>query len=164
LLNLLRDHDKSLLCRAADEHNKENKNSSAVHMAEDEDTVPDPKAHVRRHQPPPTKSSYQLKPVIREIARTRVTRDPVTLLIDRIQVCATSAGRDGKRAEAFRLWVSDGEKSMQAILARDAHPFITAFNVRAGCFVSVTRYEVLELPKLNGKGHVLYVTTMMEIS
>ena len=57
-------------------------------------------------------SECSLKPVIRELVRTRVYPPFLKLLVDKILI-VPHVKKDGKRSEAYRIWLSDGEKSIQ---------------------------------------------------
>ena len=56
------------------------------------------------------KPSTNLKPVIKEIVRTQFC-PPVRLLVDKIHIL--SYGDEGEGSGAYRLWLSDGAKSIQ---------------------------------------------------
>jgi hypothetical protein len=53
-----------------------------------------------------------LKPVIKELVRTEVHPPLLELLVDKILVVSNVKAK-GRYTEAFRIWLSDGEKSIQ---------------------------------------------------
>ena len=57
-----------------------------------------------------TKGSLSLQPVIKEIVRTQFC-PPVRLLVDKVHVLCY--GDESEGGGAYRLWLSDGDKSIQ---------------------------------------------------
>ena len=104
---------------------------------------------------PQKKTGITLKPVIQEIVRTRFYGKPIELLVERIHVVPHNS--DDEESAAYRLWMSDGEKIVQAVLRSEIHPFVTSREIRDGSIVLVTRYEIKQAKRYNGKGHVLYL-------
>ena len=114
------------------------------------------------------KQSTDLKPVIQEIVRTEVCPTPVTLLVDRVHIVPYI--HDGEETQAYRIWLSDGEKSIQgsldptvrdssaltkvAVLRREIHPYLSSREIKDGTIVSVTNYRLAQGKKLNGTGIV----------
>ncbi|KAL9117507.1 MAG: hypothetical protein Q9187_005954 [Circinaria calcarea] len=95
-----------------------------------------------------------LRPVIRELVRTGVCQGPLRLLVDRIHV-ARLRGSGSAGREAYRLWLSDGEKLIQAILKREIHPFVTTGDISLGSYVDVTKYELARVQRTAGNGSIL---------
>ena len=61
-------------------------------------------------------SEFALKPVIRELVRTGVYPPLLRLLVDKILI-VPHVRKDGKSSETYRVWLSDGEKSIQGMAA-----------------------------------------------
>jgi hypothetical protein len=57
--------------------------------------------------------ALELRPTIEELVRTRYCPVEIFLLVDR--VAAVKAPHVSKHAQAFRLWLSDGCKSVQGM-------------------------------------------------
>ena len=118
---------------------------------------------------------YTLKPVIKELLRTGVCPQTVKLLVDRIFI-VTLTELISRRNEAFRLYLSDGQKTIQglsaiwglidvngrqsltdklvAVLKREIHPYVTLGDIREGSYVALTRFELASSKKLRGNGSV----------
>ena len=96
-------------------------------------------------------STLALQPVIQEIIRTQFC-PAVRLLVDKINVVRYGEGDDGPGA--YRLWLSDGEKSIQALLRREFHPFLASREVQDGSIVLITSYRLTKAKKLSGYGQV----------
>lgn len=54
-----------------------------------------------------------LKPVIKELVRTRVCFPDLKLLVDRISIVTLPATAQTTANEAYRLYLTDGERSIQ---------------------------------------------------
>ena len=109
---------------------------------------------------PHKQSRIGLKPVIKEIVRTRFFGKPIELLVERIHVVpyrCEDEDDEEEESEAYRLWLSDGQKTIQAVLKPEIHPFVTSRDIRDGSVVLLTRYELRQAKRLNGEGHVLYL-------
>ena len=57
-----------------------------------------------------------LKPVIKELARTQVCFPDIKLLVDRISIVTLSTNGQSKENQAYRLYLSDGEKIIQGVM------------------------------------------------
>ncbi|MCJ1281232.1 hypothetical protein MMC26_000550 [Xylographa opegraphella] len=101
-------------------------------------------------------SKPALKPVIRELVRTGVHPPFLKLLVDKILV-VPYLRNDGKKSEAYRVWLSDGEKIIQAALLRDVHPYFIYGQIREGSFVEVTKYKLARSKRLSGEGTILHL-------
>ena len=73
-----------------------------------------------------------LRPIIKELVRTKVCFPKIQLLVDRILLATVAEQEDGRLKEAFRLYLSDGEKSIQALVRRRLYKMITAGDVWRG--------------------------------
>ncbi|MCJ1405362.1 hypothetical protein MMC11_008589 [Xylographa trunciseda] len=117
---------------------------------------------MKRHWTPTTDDDDEdtsdgvLKPVIRELVRTRVYPPFLKLLVDKILI-VPQVRKDGKSSEAYRVWLSDGEKSIQAALLRDVHPYFIFGQIREGSFVRITKYKLAKAKRLSGDGTVLHL-------
>ena len=60
-------------------------------------------------------SEFALKPVIRELVRTGVHPPFLKLLVDKILI-VPQVRKDGTSSQAYRVWLSDGEKSIQGMV------------------------------------------------
>lgn len=65
-------------------------------------------------------SELVLKPIISELVRTQVCFPNLKLLVDRISVVTLSSSEQSKSTKAYRLYLTDGEKSIQG---RPKHHF-----------------------------------------
>ncbi|MCJ1431116.1 hypothetical protein MMC27_000467 [Xylographa pallens] len=101
-------------------------------------------------------SEFALKPVIKELVRTGVHPPLLKLLVDKILI-VPHVRKDGKGSEAYRVWLSDGEKSIQAALLRDIHPYFIFGQIREGSFVHVTKYKLARAKRLSGEGTILHL-------
>ena len=59
-------------------------------------------------------NKHLVKPVIKEIIRTEFCPSTLRLLVDKILITRLPGKR--QRKEAYRLWLSDGEKAIQGWL------------------------------------------------
>ena len=62
-------------------------------------------------------NKHILKPVIKELIRTEFCPRTLRLLVDKILITRLPKVK-GQRKEAYRLWLSDGEKAIQGSLFR----------------------------------------------
>ena len=71
----------------------------------------------------PGKMMLKLKPVLREMVRTGVLVPKVTLLVDKIIIARVPTSPDSTPMEAYRMYLTDGEKSIQGkqICDHDSH-------------------------------------------
>lgn len=58
------------------------------------------------------KPGRALKPVIKELVRTEVHPPLLELLVDKILIVSNVKAK-GRNTEAFRIWLSDGQNSIQ---------------------------------------------------
>ena len=110
---------------------------------------------------PPERS--KLKPVIDEIIRTQHCENPLKLLLDKIHIVVTNTQHSDE--DAYRIWLSDGTKMIQAVLMPDLHPFLTAGEVREGSLITVTKYKLVQAAKYQSQGWVwILVILDMDLS
>lgn len=69
--------------------------------------------------PPGFKPDLVLKPVIRELARTQVCFPDPKLLVDRISIVTLPATEHTTPNEAYRLYLTDGERTIQGTCILD---------------------------------------------
>lgn len=119
-------------------------------------------------------SELVLKPIIEELVRTQVCFPNLKLLVDRLSVVTLPPTEQSARNKAFRLYLSDGEKSIQgrlispllyrnqlvivrslAVLKRKIHKYISDLDVREGTYIILRTYHLARGKRLNGKGHVM---------
>ena len=93
-----------------------------------------------------------LRPIIEETIRTQICRKEPRFIVEKINTVAQKRGTDER--EALRLWLSDGEKCIQAVVKGYAHPFILSRDICIGSYVRLLKYELVEFPKRNGDGNV----------
>lgn len=69
------------------------------------------------HRPAEFKPELNLKPVIKELARTQVCFPNVKLLVDRISIVTLPATKESTETKAFRLYLTDGDWNIQGNLS-----------------------------------------------
>lgn len=69
------------------------------------------------YRPVEFKPELSLKPVIKELARTQVCFPNVRLLVDRISIVTLPATNDSTETKAFRLYLTDGDWTIQGNLS-----------------------------------------------
>lgn len=69
------------------------------------------------YRPVEFKPELSLKPVIKELARTQVCFPNVRLLVDRISIATLPATKDSTETKAFRLYLTDGDWTIQGNLS-----------------------------------------------
>ncbi|MCJ1334894.1 hypothetical protein MMC09_000159 [Bachmanniomyces sp. S44760] len=99
---------------------------------------------------------HQLKPIIKELIRTNICPDHPLFLLDRLKVLSPPNVKN-KSLQAYRLWLSDGQKVIQAVLKSEAHRFIIQGDVHEKFLVVLTKYELARSRRLNGRGEVAYL-------
>jgi hypothetical protein len=60
-----------------------------------------------------TNDDYELRPVIRELVRTRVCFPDIKLLVDKISIVKPKATEPATTNEAYLLYLTDGEMTIQ---------------------------------------------------
>ncbi|KAL8711269.1 MAG: hypothetical protein Q9225_007147 [Loekoesia sp. 1 TL-2023] len=98
-----------------------------------------------------------VKPVIQELVRTQVCFPNLKLLVDKIAVVTLPDVDELSGNEAYKLTLTDGEKTIQALLKRRIYKTIYSEDVREGSFVILKIYHLAQAEKVNGKGTVTYI-------
>ncbi|KAL8724251.1 MAG: hypothetical protein Q9181_006911 [Wetmoreana brouardii] len=98
-----------------------------------------------------------LKPVIQELVRTQVCFPNLKLLVDRIATVTLPEVDELSGNEAYKLTLSDGEKTIQALLKRRIYKTIYSEDIREGSFVILKVYHLAQGKKVNGKGTITSV-------
>ncbi len=57
--------------------------------------------------------STTIKPVIQELVRTQFCFPDIVLLVDKIIIARVSSANDSENVEAYRLYLTDREQSIQ---------------------------------------------------
>ncbi|OJD11550.1 hypothetical protein ACJ73_09517, partial [Blastomyces percursus] len=104
-------------------------------------------------------SEPELRPCIAELLRTGYQAPDLTLRVERVievlfipdttTTTNTTAGTAGMSSEvarptrrSYRVFLSDGELVIQALLGKALHRFALAGEVRVGAVVRLERYEI----------------------
>ena len=125
--------------------------------------------------------NVSIKPVIRELVRTQFHFPNVIVLVDKIITTSIEvpaevpkrptnntrhassepgwAKDNGKeRRRAYRLYLTDGEKTIQAILKRHLHVAVGRGEIREGSIIDLKDYTLARSRRLNGKkGEILHL-------
>ncbi|KAL9025470.1 MAG: hypothetical protein Q9196_005712 [Gyalolechia fulgens] len=96
-------------------------------------------------------------PVIHELVRTQVCPPNLKLLVDKIVVVTLPDVDELSGNEAYRFTLTDGEKTIQALLKRRMYKTIYNEDVREGSFVILKVYRLAQGEKVNGKGIITYI-------
>lgn len=102
-------------------------------------------------------NEFELKPVIRELVRTRVCFPDILLLVDKITVVDLTDSDPNTNTGAYQLYLTDGEVTIQALLKRRLHKYVTRDDVYEGSYVVLKEYSLASAKRLNGDGHVRYL-------
>ncbi|KKY27074.1 hypothetical protein UCRPC4_g01299 [Phaeomoniella chlamydospora] len=103
-----------------------------------------------------------LRPCIAELLRTRHCPESLTLRVDKIAVDAVhglhESMADGTPSQyAYRLLVTDGELSIQAVVNRKYHHLLNGQSADPGQLIQLKKYSVERAPKLNGLGQAAFL-------
>ena len=98
-----------------------------------------------------------LKPVISELVRTEICFPNLKLLVDRILVVTLPNADPTKRNEAFKLILTDGEKTIQALLKRRMYTSLLSEQIREGSFVILKEYCLARAKRTGGHGEVIHL-------
>lgn len=101
-------------------------------------------------RPPPT-----YKQCIGELMRTGYCPPFVVLLVAKIDIEQLPPPNDD--VEAFRLYLTDGEYVMQAIIRSETYRFITTGETEEGSYIMLDDYEVRKQERAGGVGKVAYL-------
>ncbi|KAI9820386.1 MAG: hypothetical protein M1827_006010 [Pycnora praestabilis] len=97
-------------------------------------------------------SRIGFRPYIAEIIRTDYCPPCLVLLVASIQVVPAAGSK-----QAYLLFLSDGEKVIQAILRKEMHRFVTTEETRVGSYVMLDKYELVRTARNSGEGLVACV-------
>ncbi|KAL9098444.1 MAG: hypothetical protein Q9163_005896 [Psora crenata] len=98
-----------------------------------------------------------LKPVLTEIVRTGIRYPNIKLAVANIMIVSVGAATLISRNETFRLFLTDGEKTIQALVIRRKHRAILELSVRQGSILVLTDYQVAKGKRLSKEGNVVYL-------
>lgn len=102
-------------------------------------------------------SASYIKPIIRELVRTQVCFPNIRLLVDKISTVRVSSTSGSSNLEAYRMFLTDREKTIQAVVKRRLHKWLTTFDVREGSYIVLKEYELARGKRLHGEGDVFYL-------
>ncbi|KAI4140226.1 MAG: hypothetical protein L6R39_005893 [Caloplaca ligustica] len=103
-----------------------------------------------------------VKPVIQELVRTQVCFPNLKLLVDRIAVVTVPDVDELSGNEAFKLTLTDGEKTIQALLKRRIYKTIYNEDVAEGSYVILKVYHLAKGERVRGKGTITRVYIIIE--
>ncbi|KAI4288588.1 MAG: hypothetical protein L6R35_002146, partial [Caloplaca aegaea] len=98
-----------------------------------------------------------VKPVIHELVRTQVCIPNLKLLVDKIIIVTLPHVDELSGNEAYKLTLTDGEKTIQALVKRRIYKTIYNEDVREGSFVILKVYHLARAERLDGKGIIIYI-------
>ncbi|KAL8996997.1 MAG: hypothetical protein Q9188_006432, partial [Gyalolechia gomerana] len=96
-----------------------------------------------------------VKPVIYELVRTQVCFPNLKLLVDKIVVVTVPDVDELSGNEAYKFTLTDGEKTIQALLKRRMYKTIYNEDVREGSFVILKVYHLAQGEKVIGEGYIV---------
>lgn len=99
----------------------------------------------------------EIKPIIREIARTHVCFSDIKLLIDRIEIVNVRTSDEADDRQAYRLFLTDREKTIQAVVRRRLHRTLNHGDVREGSFVVLKDYCLARAKRTKLDSEVIYL-------
>lgn len=103
------------------------------------------------------KSVSYVKPIINELVRTQVCFPNIKLLVDRISTVEVASTTESSGLKAYRMYLTDREKTIQAVIKRRLHKWLTTFDVREGSYVILKEYNLARGKRLHGEGEVFYL-------
>ncbi|KAI4283364.1 MAG: hypothetical protein L6R38_002214 [Xanthoria sp. 2 TBL-2021] len=98
-----------------------------------------------------------LNPVIQELVRTQVCLPNLKLLVHRIVVVTLPGVDELGGNEAFKLTLTDGEKTIQALLKRRIYRTLYNHDIREGSFVILKVYHLAQGKRIQGNGTITYL-------
>ncbi|KAL8651509.1 MAG: hypothetical protein Q9210_003212 [Variospora velana] len=98
-----------------------------------------------------------VKPVIHELVRTQVCFPNLKLLVDQIVIVTLPDVDELSGNEAYKLTLTDGEKTIQALVKRRIYKAIYNEDVREGSFIILKVYHLARAERLDGKGTIIYI-------
>ncbi|CAD6565194.1 MAG: hypothetical protein ASARMPRED_006506 [Alectoria sarmentosa] len=113
--------------------------------------------------PGPARASHDeesvsyIKPIIKELVRTQVCFPNIKLLVDKISVVKVPSATESSGLEAYRMYLTDREKTIQAVVRRRLHKWLTTSDVREGSYVILKEYDLARGKRLHGEGDVFYL-------
>lgn len=109
----------------------------------------------------------RLRPCIAELLRTRVQPRSLLLRIEKVIIEEASyfGSYEAKlkdedehaQRRAYRLWLSDGEIVIQAVLAGHLHPIFESDATSEGSLLDLKRFKVQRGKRKHGAGEVVYL-------
>ncbi|KAL9008100.1 MAG: hypothetical protein Q9173_006741 [Seirophora scorigena] len=98
-----------------------------------------------------------VKPVIHELVRTQVCFPNLKLLVDKIVVVTLPDVDELAGNEAYKLTLTDGEKTIQALVKRRIYTTIYSEHVREGSYVILKVYHLARGERVDGEGTIIYI-------
>lgn len=104
-----------------------------------------------------TAENLHIKPIIRELVRTQVCFPDIKLLVDRVNIIELPNQNVADHSQAYRLFLTDREKTIQAVVKRRLHRMINSGEIREGSFVVLKDYCLARAKRRNSDGEVVYL-------
>ncbi|KAL8674075.1 MAG: hypothetical protein Q9168_001510 [Polycauliona sp. 1 TL-2023] len=101
--------------------------------------------------------SLSLNPVIQELVRTQLVLPNLKLLVHRINVITLPELDELDGNEAFRLTLTDGDKTIQALVKRRIYRRLYNDDIRVGSYVILKVYHLAQGKKVHGHGTITYL-------
>ncbi|KAL9594279.1 MAG: hypothetical protein Q9219_007119 [cf. Caloplaca sp. 3 TL-2023] len=98
-----------------------------------------------------------VKPIIQELVRTQVCFPNLKLLVDRIAIVTVPDVDESSGNQAYKLTLTDGERTIPALLKRRIYKILYNDDVREGSYVILKVYHLAQAERLNGPGMVNYL-------
>ena len=98
-----------------------------------------------------------IKPIVRELVRTQACFPHVELLVDRISIIDLPFSNGAESLQAYRLHLTDREKTIQAVLKRRSHKAITSGEIKEGSIVVLKDYKLARAKRIASDGEVIYL-------
>ncbi|KAI9736264.1 MAG: hypothetical protein M1834_001150 [Cirrosporium novae-zelandiae] len=108
-----------------------------------------------RNLSPNEEEPLELRPCIAELVRTEYCPPELLLLVDKILIVDTET--EHEILQAYKLFLSDGEYCIQAVLKSEVHRFVWTGETKEGSYIVLTKYELARAKRLNGNGEVAYI-------
>ena len=121
---------------------------------------------------PSRPSSPRLRPFIAELLRTCVHPDSLLLRLEKVVIQTldhdgaieaerdeNGAGRGKEKSgkEVYRLWLTDGELMVQAVLEQPLHHIFETEECALGSLLDIKRFRVRRGKRLHSSGEVVYL-------
>ncbi|KAL6718234.1 hypothetical protein ACLMJK_004322 [Lecanora helva] len=91
------------------------------------------------------------------MVRTRFTQPNIVLFVDRAIIVRDVSSDESSTKGAYRLYLTDGDKSIQAVFKRRMHKQVVSLEIRAGSYISLRDYVLAAGKRLSGDGNVHYL-------